>query len=202
MQDIVIKNLCKAYEGRPVLKDLTATLPAGRVTGLMAPSGAGKTTLLRLLMGLEQPDAGTITGLEGLRLSVVFQEDRLCDNLSAVNNIRLVNPALSVQAVQQALAQVGLAGASQQPACELSGGMRRRVAILRALLAEYDLLLLDEPFKGLDAATKASVMADTQQRICGRTVLFVTHDASELTALGVSQTLSLPLCDDLSQSML
>lgn len=195
MRDIVIKNLCKAYEGRSVLEDLSATLPAGRVTGLMAPSGAGKTTLLRLLMGLEQPDAGTITGLEGLRLSVVFQEDRLCDDLTAVNNIRLVNPALSVQAVQQALAQVGLAGASQQPARELSGGMRRRVAILRALLADYDLLLLDEPFKGLDAATKATVMTDTRQRIRGRTVLFVTHDASELDTLGVSQTLSLQLCD-------
>ena len=195
MQDIVIKNLCKAYEGRPVLKDLSATLPAGRVTGLMAPSGAGKTTLVRLLMGLEQPDAGTITGLEGLRLSVVFQEDRLCDDLSAVNNIRLVNPDLSAQAVQQALAQVGFADAIWQSARELSGGMRRRVAILRALLAEYDLLLLDEPFKGLDAATKATVMADTRQRIRGRTVLFVTHDASELDALGVSQTLSLQLCD-------
>lgn len=193
MQDIVIKNLCKAYEGRPVLKDLSATLPAGRVTGLMAPSGAGKTTLLRLLMGLEQPDAGTITGLEGLRLSVVFQEDRLCDDLTAVNNIRLVNPALSVQAVQQALAQVGLAGASQQPARELSGGMRRRVAILRALLVDYDLLLLDEPFKGLDAVTKAAVIADTRQRIRGRTTLFVTHDATELEALGVTQTCHLPL---------
>lgn len=193
MQDIVIKNLCKAYEGRPVLKDLSATLPAGRVTGLMAPSGAGKTTLLRLLMGLEQPDAGTITGLEGLRLSVVFQEDRLCDDLSAVNNIRLVNPDLSAQAVQQALAQVGLADAIWQSARELSGGMRRRVAILRALLAEYDLLLLDEPFKGLDKTTKAVVMADTRQRICDRTVLFVTHDASELEALGVRQTLSLPV---------
>ena len=195
MQDIVIKNLCKAYEGRPVLKDLSATLPAGRVTGLMASSGAGKTTLLRLLMGLEQPDAGTITGLEGLRLSVVFQEDRLCDDLSAVNNIRLVNPARSVQEVTHALDLVGLSGAYWQPARELSGGMRRRVAILRALLAEYDLLLLDEPFKGLDKTTKAVVMADTRQRIRGRTVLFVTHDASELDALGVSQTLSLQLCD-------
>lgn len=202
MRDIVIENLCKSYEGRPVLQDFSATLPAGHITGLMAPSGAGKTTLLRLLMGLEQPDAGTITGLEGLRLSVVFQEDRLCDDLSAVNNIRLVNPACSVQEVTRALEWVGLSGAFWQPARELSGGMRRRVAILRALLAEYDLLLLDEPFKGLDKTTKAVVMADTKQRISARTVLFVTHDASELEALGVSQTLSLPLCDRTPQSML
>ena len=193
MRDIVIENLCKSYEGRPVLRDFSATLPAGHITGLMAPSGAGKTTLLRLFMGLEQPDAGTITGLEGVRLSVVFQEDRLCDNLSAVSNIRLVNPARSVQEVTHALDLVGLSGAYWQPVRELSGGMRRRVAILRALLAEYELLLLDEPFKGLDITTKAAVMADTRQRICGRTVLFVTHDASELEAMGVRQTLHLPV---------
>lgn len=195
MQDIVIENLCKAYEGKPVLDHFSAMLPAGSITGLMAPSGAGKTTLLRLLMGLETPDSGTITGLAGVCLSVVFQEDRLCDNLSAVSNIRLVNPALSVQEVERALDRVGLSGALWQPARALSGGMRRRVAILRALLAEYDFLLLDEPFKGLDKTTKETVMADTRQRIRGRTVLFVTHDASELAALGVSQTLSLSLCE-------
>lgn len=194
MQDIVIENLCKAYEGKPVLDHFSATLPAGSITGLMAPSGAGKTTLLRLLMGLETPDSGTITGLAGVRLSVVFQEDRLCDNLSAVSNIRLVNPALSVQEVERALERIGLSGALWQPARVLSGGMRRRVAILRALLAEYGFLLLDEPFKGLDKTTKETVMADTRQRIRGRTVLFVTHDASELEALGADQTLSLPVC--------
>lgn len=192
MQDIVIENLCKSYDGKRVLEHFSATLPAGSITGLMAPSGAGKTTLLRLLMGLEKPDSGKVVGLDGMRLSVVFQEDRLCENLSAVSNIHLVNPARSVQEVERALDLVGLADASQQPARELSGGMRRRVAILRALLADYDFLLLDEPFKGLDKATKDAVMADTKRRICDRTVLFVTHDASELDALGVGQTLSLP----------
>ena len=78
MQDIVIRGLSKAFDGKQVLRDFSAVLPAGQVTGLMAPSGAGKTTLLRILMGLEMPDRGTITGLQGLRLSAVFQEDRLC----------------------------------------------------------------------------------------------------------------------------
>ena len=77
MADICITGLCKAYDGKPVLRDFSAVLPAGRVTGLMAPSGAGKTTLLRILMGLEQPDAGSVAGLEGRRMSAVFQEDRL-----------------------------------------------------------------------------------------------------------------------------
>ena len=150
MQDIVIRGLCKAFDGKQVLRDFSAALPAGQVTGLMAPSGAGKTTLLRILMGLETPDRGTITGLEGLRLSAVFQEDRLCENLNPVSNLRLVTPALSRTAAAEALAAVGLTDCQRQPARELSGGMRRRVAILRALLAEYDLLFLDEPFKGLD----------------------------------------------------
>ena len=95
MRDIEIKGLCKAFDGKQVLRDFSAVLPAGQVTGLMAPSGAGKTTLLRILMGLETPDRGTITGLEGLRLSAVFQEDRLCENLNPVSNLRLVTPALS-----------------------------------------------------------------------------------------------------------
>ena len=192
MQDIVIRGLCKAFDGKQVLRDFSAALPAGQVTGLMAPSGAGKTTLLRILMGLETPDRGTITGLDGLRLSAVFQEDRLCENLNPVSNLRLVTPALSWEAAEAALATVGLlTDCPCQPARELSGGMRRRVAILRALLTEYDLLFLDEPFKGLDQETKEIVMADTRRRCAGRTVLFVTHDPAELEALGAVQRLEL-----------
>lgn len=191
MQDIVIRGLSKAFEGKQVLRDFSAVLPAGQVTGLMAPSGAGKTTLLRILMGLEMPDRGTITGLQGLRLSAVFQEDRLCENLNLVSNLRLVTPTLSQSAAEKALTAVGLTDCLHQPVRELSGGMRRRVAILRALLAEYDLLFLDEPFKGLDRETKEVAMADTRRRCDGRTVLFVTHDPTELEAMGAVQRLEL-----------
>ena len=96
MQDIVIRNLCKAYGAKTVLRDFSCILPAGTITGLMAPSGAGKTTLLRILMGFESPDRGTIHGLDELRLSAVFQEDRLCDNLTPVGNLRLVTPSMAV----------------------------------------------------------------------------------------------------------
>ena len=178
MRDIEIKGLCKAFDGKQVLRDFSAVLPAGQVTGLMAPSGAGKTTLLRILMGLETQDRGTITGLDGLRLSAVFQEDRLCENLNPVSNLRLVTPALSWEAAEAALATVGLTDCPRQPARELSGG-------------EYDLLFLDEPFKGLDQETKEIVMADTRRRCAGRTVLFVTHDPAELEALGAVQRLEL-----------
>lgn len=192
MRDIMIQDLCKAFDGKQVLRDFSAVLPAGQVTGLMAPSGTGKTTLLRILMGLETPDRGTITGLRGLRLSAVFQEDRLCANLDPVSNLRLVTPSLDWETAEAALAAVGLTDCLHQPARELSGGMCRRVAILRALLAEYDVLFLDEPFKGLDSETKKTVMADTRRRCAGRTVLFVTHDPTELAAMGTVQRLELP----------
>ena len=173
-----------------MLRDVSGTLAAGRITGLMAPSGAGKTTLLRILMGLEQADSGRIDGLDGLRLSAVFQEDRLCDQLDGVSNLRLVTPSLSRAEARNALEAVGLADCIGQPTQELSGGQRRRVAILRGLLADYDLLILDEPFKGLDRETKQLVIEDTQRRCMGKTVLLVTHDPTELDALGVTELLT------------
>lgn len=190
MQDIVMHALCKSFGGKSVLRDVSGTLAAGCITGLMAPSGAGKTTLLRILMGLEQADSGRIDGLDGLRLSAVFQEDRLCDQLDGVSNLRLVTPSLSRAEARNALEAVGLADCIGQPTRELSGGQRRRVAILRGLLADYDLLILDEPFKGLDRETKQLVIEDTQRRCMGKTVLLVTHDPTELDALGVTELLT------------
>ena len=87
--DIQITGLCIRDRDKKVLDNLSLTIKAGSITALMAPSGAGKTTLLRILMGLETPDSGTILGLTNQRISAVFQEDRLCDNLSPVSNIRL-----------------------------------------------------------------------------------------------------------------
>lgn len=190
MQDIVMHRLCKSFGEKSVLRDVSGTLAANRITGLMAPSGAGKTTLLRILMGLEQADSGWIDGLDGLRLSAVFQEDRLCDQLDGVSNLRLVTPSLSRAEARNALEAVGLADCIGQPTRELSGGQRRRVAILRGLLADYDLLILDEPFKGLDRETKQLVIEDTQRRCMGKTVLLVTHDPTELDALGVTELLT------------
>ena len=190
MQYIVMHGLCKSFGEKSVLRNVSGTLAAGRITGLMAPSGAGKTTLLRILMGLEQADSGRIEGLDGLRLSAVFQEDRLCDHLDGVSNLRLVTPSLSRAEARNALEAVGLADCIGQPTRELSGGQRRRVAILRGLLADYDLLILDEPFKGLDRETKQLVMKDTRHRCVGKTVLLVTHDPTELDALGVTELLT------------
>jgi len=184
MVTINIRNVSKTYGEKAVLKNINMEIQGGKITCIMAPSGAGKTTLLRLIMGLEQPDSGRIEGILGKRLSAVFQEERLCETMTAVDNIRLVNSALTVQKVMQELCAVGLDGCGRQPVSELSGGMRRRVSILRALLAEYDVLLLDEPFQGLDYERKEQVITYMREKIKGKTVLFVTHDAKEAEAMG------------------
>ena len=122
----------------------------------------------------------------------MFQEDRLLENLSPVANIRLVNPRLHAAGrCSPPLRPCAFRAALDQPARELSGGMRRRVAILRALLAEWDVLLLDEPFKGLDEETKACVLAFVRRAVEGRTAVLVTHDAAEARALGAAQILTL-----------
>lgn len=190
MQDIIIRGLCKSFGEKAVLCNVSGTLAAGRITGLMAPSGAGKTTLLRILMGLERADSGRIDGLNGLCISAVFQEDRLCNQLDGVSNLRLVTPALGRAEAANAMKAVGLPDCIGQPIRELSGGQRRRVAILRGLLADYDFLILDEPFRGLDRETKRLVMEDTRRRCMERTVLLVTHDAAELEVLGVTELLT------------
>ena len=188
--DVIITNLSKTFGSQPVLQQCSATLPAGETTLLTAPSGAGKTTLLRILAGLETPDRGTIDGLSAHKLSMVFQEDRLCPQYSAAANLRLINPRLSSATIAQALSAVGLPQ-SAAPVSQFSGGMARRVALLRALLVDATLILLDEPFKGLDAATKDAVLSYTKQMTTGKTVLLATHDPSEGTALGSNHILTL-----------
>ena len=177
-------NVSKSFGTKKVLQNLNLTIEPGKISCIMAPSGAGKTTLLRILMGLEEADSGCITGLEGKRFSAVFQEERLCEYMTAVENIRLVTPGLDAGSVVQEMDRLGLGDCCAQPVSQLSGGMRRRVSILRALLAAYDVLCLDEPFKGLDDARKEQTLAYVKQKAAGRTVLFVTHDEKEALALG------------------
>ena len=155
---IQFEHVSKSYGKTPVLKDLNFTIPDGQFVVLIGPSGCGKTTLLSLLLGLEQPDSGRVLGMEGRRKSAVFQEDRLCENAGAVSNLRLVNPTLTREEAEAMLRDLGLGDSLRQPVRTLSGGMKRRVAILRALCAPYDVLFCDEPFKGLDEGTKGRAM--------------------------------------------
>lgn len=181
-----IHNLSKSYGSTPVFRNVNLTLEDGGVYCLMAPSGSGKTTLLRILMGLETPDAGTIEGLGARQISAVFQEDRLCPHLNAAGNIRLVNPACSDTKLHQELLTLLPADSLSKPVSAFSGGMRRRVSLLRAMLSRGELLLFDEPFNGLDEQNRQDAIHYVQKRRNGRTLLFTTHHMEEAQALGAS----------------
>ena len=147
----------------------------------MGPSGAGKTTLLRILMGLERADSGRVEGLSGLRISAVFQEDRLCEGFTALENVRLAAaPSLSDADIRKALSAILPPQALDRPVSALSGGMKRRTAIGRALLAPFDLLLMDEPFTGLDEDTRRRTAAFIRERAAGRMILLSTHQEEDV----------------------
>lgn len=188
--DICAEHLCKRYGETPVLEDFSCSIPQGSCCALLAPSGAGKTTLLRLLLGLEQPDSGKIRGVPP-RCGVLFQEDRLMPGLCAVSNVTAAT-SCSPQEAAALLSQLGLDSESQKkPVRLLSGGQARRVALARALLAKGELLILDEPFTGLDDGTRhlcAAAIADCRQ---GRTLLVVTHNLDDLSLLGVEKRIAL-----------
>lgn len=181
--DIIVSNLSKSFGTNHVLVDFNAAFPEHELTCLMGPSGCGKTTLLNILMGFIRPDSGSIKGVPRLK-SAVFQEDRLCEGFNAVSNVRFVcNRKADTKKIIAHLESIGLKGSLNQPVSELSGGMRRRVAIVRAILAKSDVLFFDEPFKGLDVDTKKDVMQYLKDNMKGRTVIMVTHDIDEVKAL-------------------
>lgn len=183
MRDIIITSLCKSFGEKAVLSGLTAVIPAGRTTAVMGPSGGGKTTLANLLLSLLPPDSGEISGLPDRR-AAVFQEDRLFEGFSALSNLRAVAGRGRDAELRECLAALGLEGDTAKPVSQLSGGMRRRVAIARALVADAELTVMDEPFKGLDGATRLSVMQYVKTRLEGRTLLLITHDPSEAEFFG------------------
>lgn len=176
--EIRVEDLCKSYGGRPVLRGVSAVFPAG-ITCIAAPSGTGKTTLLRLLLGLERPDSGTVAGA-GARWAAVFQEDRLLEHLPAAANLRFALGDSPRETAAGMLARLGLSLEDPRPVREWSGGMKRRLALARALLAPSDALALDEPFTGLGAEDRARCLAPIREAAGGKPVLLATHDLAGL----------------------
>ncbi len=178
------ENIKKRFGDLTVLDGFSHCFAEGSFTTVMGPSGCGKSTLLSVLMGLLIPDEGIVTRSSD-KLSAVFQENRLCENLSVLSNLRLVQGRKKERSgLIPELEATGLYNCADKPVRELSGGMKRRTALLRALLADYDILFLDEPFKGLDTETKNNVMIYTREKTAGRTVILVTHDADEAAFFG------------------
>lgn len=175
--EIRVEKLCKSYGGKAVLRDISAVFPPG-ITCIAAPSGTGKTTLLRLLLGLERPDAGAIYGAD-CRWAAVFQEDRLLEDRSAAANLRFALGKVPGEAADL-LRRLGLDLSDPKGVGTWSGGMRRRLALARALLAPGEALALDEPFTGLDRENRDRCLALIREAGRGRPVLLATHDLTGL----------------------
>ena len=170
----------KSFEGKTVLKNCSISIKDGETVALMGASGCGKSTAGKLLLGLLLPDAGEVKRPK--RMGAVFQEDRLCKEFDAETNIAMVTG--NRREAREALAEVGLYDVEGKPVAALSGGMKRRVAILRALLSDGEVLVLDEPFTGLDAANRQMVKAYVKEKLQGRSALLITHNEDEAEDLG------------------
>ncbi len=193
---IRIENLTVKYQATPVLDHFSLTLPSTGCVCFFGPSGSGKTTLLQAIAGLIKPSEGKVllqwTDPDPAlhRISYVFQENRLVPWLTALENVSLVlldvDPAERVEANETAkkcLADVGLEDALDKYPSQLSGGMRQRVNIARALAFDAPVVLLDEPFKELDDTIKSQIIALFMEMKKDRLILLVTHDKEDASLL-------------------
>ena len=180
---ITIDRLTLSYGNQQVLKDCSLQVEAGSRVALMGPSGCGKTSLINVIAGLLTPDSGKVS-VNG-KVSYVFQEPALFPWLTAVDNINVVlsDRPETLPRAEQLLDAVGLSDCRDKYPHQLSGGQKQRIAICRALAYGGDILLLDEPLKGLDADTRDQVSALLLQEWTGKTLLLVTHDPSEAQSL-------------------
>lgn len=189
---IDLSNVCFSYNkgaDRGLINDLSLHIPAGDRVCIMAPSGTGKTTLLNLLTGGLKPDSGIVsfevdTG-DGVNISMVFQEDRLCSEYTAAYNIALglKRGCRKTDLIQSHLEQLGMGESIFADVKELSGGMKRRVAIVRAVMSPSRVLILDEPFASLDEELKDRTAEYIIENLNGRTLVVVSHDEKDAERL-------------------
>lgn len=179
---IELKNIIKKYGDKTVYDNFSFAFEDGKITALLGESGAGKTTLLNIIAGLTDYD-GEVKKEGGV--SFVFQTDRLIKNLTVFENLKLILRDINDKVIDDALSSVGLLSAKNLYPKELSAGMARRVAILRAFLYPSEILLMDEPFINLDVSLKFSLMETVKkmQLKSPKTVVFVTHDIKEAVSL-------------------
>lgn len=188
---IKLDQVYKTLGQTRVLSSFSLCAEKGKITCIIGPSGCGKTTILQLLAGLEQPDAGRITGTENARVSYVFQEPRLLLWKTVAQNIAfvlqdVVTPARQQELIKEYLAMIGLYEYRDSYPKALSGGMKQRLALCRAFAYPHDLLLMDEPFKSLDTPLRLGLVRQVARmwQANPRTIVFVTHDIVDALLLG------------------
>lgn len=179
-KSINIENISFAYEDKIVFENYSQRFPIGETSVIMAPSGFGKTTLLYMIAGLISPTNGNINiPINNPKFSFAFQDLRLIESLNVKKNITLVNSNISTNDLDKCLEALDIKDLADKKVSALSGGEKSRVSIARALMADYDILLLDEPFNGLDDTTKDNVIKYIKEKTAHKTVLLVTHNNDE-----------------------
>ena len=182
---IQVSGLSKRFGNTVLFTNLSFTVNDGEHVALSAPSGKGKTTLLRILCGLEKPDGGTVEGITEKTVTYQFQEPRLFESLSALENVACVlpDPKQGQSAAEELLCRLGLGDALQKRPSELSGGMKQRVALARALIVDRPIVFLDEPFTALDEDLRCDLRQFLREKLQNKTLFLVSHDPKDLQAL-------------------
>lgn len=183
MSGIALEKVSFGYGGAPVIENLSLSLPAGSRSAVMGASGLGKTTLLHIMAGLLLPQKGSVTGIPARGVSVVFQEPRLLPWLTVMDNLLAAVPGGDRGRLTRLLGSLGLAGWEDALPGDLSGGMARRVAIARALAFSSPLLLLDEPFAGLDDDSRIAAAGVINRESAGATLVAIVHDSRDAQLL-------------------
>lgn len=186
---IECSDLCLSFEGRVILNKISFSFPDSGVFALMGPSGAGKSSLLKILSGLLTADSGSIRGLGNKRVGILFQEDRLLPWHSALKNVMLAMECPSQAEAQSLLNALEMADAADAHPAVLSGGMKRRIALARAIAFSPDILLLDEPFSGIDEQMKRRIIPFIRKS--APLIIFATHDLKDADMMGAMNILTL-----------
>ncbi len=175
-----INNLSFSFENNVILKDFSCEFARGERVNISGPSGKGKTTLLRIIASLQKDYEGEIVFGKGIKISMVFQDDVLLPWYTALENVTCV---CSGEKAKLWLIRLGLGDALNKYPAELSGGMKRRVALARAICFGGDILILDEAFKGLDDELKREIIAYIIEEYKDRLIIFTSHDKEETQLL-------------------
>ena len=181
---IELKNISKSFEDKKVLDNFSAVFDEGGYL-LKGPSGIGKTTCILLILGLLKPDEGELNIPDNMRFAVCFQENRLFEKETALTNILAVNDNVSREAATQAICELLPEDSVNKKAGEMSGGMKRRLAVIRAMLHDSDAVILDEPFTGLDDASRDKTISFIRKYLNGRLLIITSHDERGLDDLKV-----------------